>query len=376
MSFSPEPVGESSPVGSGGLQRPEGVSVILPVLNEEQHFGETMAAVLAQDWPGELQVVIALGPSRDRTSELAAELAASDPRIKLVENPSGRTPDGLNAALAQARYPAVVRVDGHCVLPPNYVSLAVETLMRTGADNVGGVMAARGQTDFESAVACAMTSPIGVGGAAFHTGGTEGPALTVYLGSFKKSTLDALDGYDTSFLRAQDWELNHRILQAGGSVWFNPQMEVTYRPRPSLRALCKQYFHYGRWRREIMRTYGETVSLRYLAPPALVTGLVVTLLAALVLGLTGNGSWALLALLPTAGYLVGVVLGGIAISRNKSFKTRMLTPLALAAMHVSWGVGFICSPRGLRDPGQTTGHSSSVGPNANHRPHTKKESHG
>lgn len=354
---------------SGRLARPDGVSVILTVLNEESHLEETLAAVLSQDWTGELQMVVALGPSTDRTDEIARELSAKDPRIELVSNPSGRTPDGLNAALAVVRYPVVVRVDGHCVLPADYLSLAVETLQRTDADNVGGVMAAKGQTDFEHAVACAMTSPIGVGGAAFHTGGAEGPALTVYLGSFKKSTLDAIGGYDGSFLRAQDWEMNHRILQAGGKVWFNPEMQVTYRPRPNLKALCKQYFHYGRWRREIMRTYGETVSLRYLAPPVLVAGLIVTLLAALVLVLTGNGGWALLTLVPTVGYVLGAIVGGLVISHGESFKTRVFTPLALMAMHLSWGVGFICSPRGLRKP-------SGSRPHAQNSENTEKESYG
>lgn len=326
----------------------EGVSVILSVLNEEPHLAETLAAVFAQDWSGHLQIVVALGPSTDRTTEIAQEIANQNEGVCLVENLSGRTPDGLNAALAEATHPVVVRVDGHCVLPPNYVSLAVETLTRTGADNVGGIMAAVGQTDFERAVACAMTSRIGVGGAAFHTGGAEGPALTVYLGSFKKSTLDEIGGYDGSFLRAQDWEMNHRILSAGGKVWFNPEMRVTYRPRPNLKALAKQYFHYGRWRREIMRSYGETVSLRYLAPPALVVGLIVTLLAALGCAATQHLGLALVALLPTLGYLASVVAGGLLISGREPLKSRLLTPLALVAMHISWGVGFICSPKGLR----------------------------
>lgn len=322
--------------------------MILSVLNEELHLRETLAAVLSQDWAGGLQVVIALGPSVDRTDEIARDIARENPQVELVQNPSGHTPDGLNTALAAVKYPVVVRADGHCVLPANYISLAVATLEQTGADNVGGVMAAVGQTDFECAVAGAMTSRIGVGGAAFHTGGEPGPALTVYLGSFKKSTLDAVGGYDGSFLRAQDWEMNHRILNAGGTVWFNPEMRVTYRPRPNLKALAKQYFHYGRWRREIMRTYGETVSLRYLAPPVLVAGLALTLVAAIALAATSNYPWALLALVPTLGYLAGAIIGGAAISGGTSGKTRCLMPLALMAMHIAWGVGFICSPSGLR----------------------------
>ena len=83
-------------------------------------------------------------------------------------------------------------------------------------------MAAEGVTDFQRAVAAAMTSPIGVGQASFHVGGEEGPAPTVYLGAFRREVLERLGGYDETFLRAQDWELNHRIRESGGVVWFTP----------------------------------------------------------------------------------------------------------------------------------------------------------
>ena len=131
-------------------------------------------------------------------------------------------------------------------------------------------MAAEGVTDFQRAVAAAMTSPIGVGQASFHVGGEEGPAPTVYLGVFRREVLERLGGYDETFLRAQDWELNHRIRESGGVVWFTPRLTVSYRPRSDLRALARQYRDYGRWRRVVMREHEGTASLRYLAPPAAV----------------------------------------------------------------------------------------------------------
>ena len=144
--------------------------------------------------------------------------------MRLVPNPTGATGAGLNRAVAAARYDVVVRLDGHALVPADYVRVAVETLQRTGADNVGGVMSAEGVTDFQRAVAAAMTSPIGVGQASFHVGGEEGPALTVYLGAFRREVLERLGGYDETFLRAQDWELNHRIREGGGVVWFTPRL--------------------------------------------------------------------------------------------------------------------------------------------------------
>lgn len=320
-----------------------GVSVVMPVLDEEEHLRSAVAAVLGQDYPGPLEVVLALGPSADSTDEVAQQLAAEDERVRLVANPTGATGAGLNRALEVARHDVVVRLDGHALVPADYVRIAVETLRRTGADNVGGLMAAEGVTDFQRAVAAAMTSPIGVGQAAFHVGGEEGPAPTVYLGAFRRETLDRLGGYDETFLRAQDWELNHRIREAGGVVWFTPLLAVTYRPRSTLRALARQYRDYGRWRRVVMREHTGTASLRYLAPP-------VTLVAVVAGTVVGLAGWRPAFVAP-AGYAVGVLVGSAVVGRSLPPRARGWLPLVLATMHGAWGFGFLSSRTGLRAGG-------------------------
>ncbi|MEV4560552.1 glycosyltransferase family 2 protein [Kitasatospora sp. NPDC049285] len=314
------------------------VSVIMPVLNEERHLRTAVRRILEQEYGGELEVVIALGPSTDETDRIAAELVAEDPRVRTVPNPTGRTPAGLNAAIRASRHPIVVRVDGHGLLTPGYITTAVRLLEEMGAANVGGIMHAEGETEWERAVAAAMTSKIGVGNAAFHTGGLAGPADTVYLGAFRREVLAEQGGYNEEFIRAQDWELNYRIRQNGGLVWFTPQLRVTYRPRPSLRALAKQYKDYGRWRRVVTRYHRGSVNLRYLAPPAAFCGV----LGGLLLGLLSP----LFLLLPSA-YLLAIFGGSLVEGRGLSGRARLLLPVALATMHLSWGFGFLTSPRRL-----------------------------
>jgi glycosyltransferase involved in cell wall biosynthesis len=319
------------------------VSVVLPVLNEEHHLRTSVGAILGQSYPGELEVVIALGPSKDHTDVVANDLAA-DPRISIVANPTGRTPNGLNAAIAASRHPVIARVDGHAVIPPDYLRTAVALLERTGADNVGGLMSAHGVTDIEQAVAWAMTSKLGVGNAPFHVGGHEGPADTVYLGVFRRTALDRVGGYDETFKRAQDWEMNFRLRATGGLVWFSPELSVSYRPRGSLKAVAKQYFHYGRWRRHVMRTHPASVSLRYLAPPLAVAGAAVGTITGLVgLGLARPPLIAGFVL--PGGYLMLVVGGSLATSRNLPIRARALLPAVLSTMHMSWGTGFLSSWR-------------------------------
>lgn len=315
------------------------VSVIMPVLNEERHLRESVRAILAQDYPGELEVVIALGPSADRTDEIAAELVAEDPRVHTVPNPTGRTPAALNAAIKASRHPVVVRVDGHGVLSQGYIATAVRLLEETGAVNVGGIMHAEGENDWEHAVAAAMTSKIGVGNAAFHTGGQAGPADTVYLGVFRRSALEQQEGYNEEFIRAQDWELNYRLREAGGLIWFSPELRVSYRPRPTVRALARQYKDYGRWRRVVTRYHRGSVNLRYLAPPAAVVAIAAGAVAGVALHPLGF-------VIP-GGYLAAIVLGSVPAGGGLPLAARLRVPVALATMHMSWGWGFLTSPRSL-----------------------------
>ena len=322
----------------GELSVSPAISVILPVLNEEPHLAESVSAILSQDYKGSFEIILALGPSRDRTNTIAEELVARDNRIKLVMNPSGKTAAGLNLAIAASENPVIVRVDGHAKIPDNYLSLAVAILRESGAVNVGGVMAAEGVTKFEIAVSRAMRSPLGVGASRFHTGGKAGEVDTVYLGSFRREAINAIGGFDERYTRAQDWELNHRLRKNGGKIYFDPRLQVTYRPRPNLRKLAKQYFQYGRWRRVVSRSHPGTVNLRYLAPPFALTGT----LSSLLFGLLFHPIF----YLPAAVYSLFLFISSIFFA--KTIRECVLLLAIIPTMHFAWGAGFISSTKTLR----------------------------
>ena len=313
------------------------ISVILPVLNEAKYLEDSVNSILSQNFDGALEVILAVGPSEDATMEIAQALHAKDSRVVVVENPTGRTAPGLNRGIAASRYSIIVRVDGHSQIPNNYCEIAFQTLLETGAVNVGGVMAAEGISLFERAVARAMRSPLGVGAARFHTGGGAGESDTVYLGCFRKEALLAVGGFDERFTRAQDWELNFRLREKGGIVYFDPRLTVTYRPRSTIKALAKQYFEYGRWRRVVSRRHQGTINYRYLAPPFTVAGTSLSiLLGALV--------WPVF-YIPAVVYAV-FILGASAII-GKSVGEIVCLPTILLTMHISWGFGFLTSPKSL-----------------------------
>ena len=313
------------------------VSVILPILNEERDLSNCISAILQQDYPSNIEVILALGPSEDKTTQIAEKLSELDSRIKLVNNPTGQTAAGLNLAIKASSYEIICRIDGHSEISNNYVKTAVEILQQKNAVNVGGLMHADSNTGLQRVIAQAMRSKLGVGSSKFHTGGSAGESDTVYLGTYKKSAVLAAGGFDERYIRAQDWELNYRLRKNGGLIWFDPRLQVTYRPRRTFKKLARQYFQYGRWRRVISRQYRSTVNFRYLAPPVAV---IVNLLS-IFSTFTINPIF----IAPFLTYFSILIIGSLFIGRKVVDK--LLMPFVLATMHFSWGIGFITSPKKL-----------------------------
>ncbi len=321
-----------------------GVSYVMPVLNEASHVRAAVDSLLRQDYQGPFEVTLALGPSIDGTTELVEEMAAIDPRIQVVTNEVGSTPAGLNTAIRASHYPVVIRVDAHSVLPPDYARIAVETLERTGAANVGGIMDAQGVTAFQKAVARAYGTRVGLGGTPFHVGGKEGEADTVYLGCFRRESILRVGLFDESIKRGQDWELNRRLRESGGSVWFTPRLKVLYRPRPSLSRLARQMLSTGLWRGELARRFPEANGLRYFVPPVMVVGVTIGLLlgiAGLVQLIAGTAPWMLLGFVMPTVYLVFVLAATIAVTRPDGFRAALWFLVVLPCIHFCWGVGFV-----------------------------------
>ncbi len=297
------------------------VSVVIPALNAAGPIRAALKSVEAQTYQHIVQTIVAAG---DPETEQVAQLLGAT----VVKNPSGKTPTALNAAIAAASGEIIVRLDAHAVLPPDYVARAVATMQRTGAVNVGGMQIPKGETYWERSIAAAMSSPIGAGDARYRTGGPEGEVETVYLGVYDKKVIDNLGGFDEDFARNQDYELNHRIIESGGVVWFDPKLKVEYTPRGSLTALWSQYFQYGKAKRMFARRHPGSLRLRQVGPPVLVVGLVASLLLSPIASTRS--------LIVPSAYLAGV-----AVASPKS-QGIVFGPIpALVVMHLSWGLGFL-----------------------------------
>ena len=308
------------------------VSVIIPC-SSTGGLAQCLDAIADQDYAGDVEAVIGLAPNAGRVPSVEGLT------VRQVDNPSGRTPDALNAAVGVAVGSILVRADVQSRLSPSHVRRAVELLDETSAWNVGGGQQPVPRSTVQAWIAAAMQHPLGAGGAAFRRQRLPGPVDTVYLGAFPASALESLGGFDPRFDRNQDYELNLRIVESGHEVFFHPDLDVSYEPRKSLIALASQYFQYGRWRRATSRVHPGSLKPRQLAAPVLVV--------AGAMGLLGLplGYWQPIAALGI--FYVGGLATAAVQSRQRTGWWGL--PVAAAVMHVSWGIGFLGGIR-LQEP--------------------------
>jgi succinoglycan biosynthesis protein ExoA len=307
------------------------VSIVIPCLDEEAYIGACIRAVQAQAWPRDrLEILVADGMSMDATREILARLAATDPRIHLIDNPGRVQAAGLNECIRRARGEVIVRVDVHADYAPDFVQKCVDALERTGADNVGGAARPKARTFFQRCVAAALSSPLGVGGSKYRRPDQEGFVESVWPGAFQRGVFERVGLFDPNAITNEDAELNQRILQSGGRVYLSRDIVSFYYPRESMRALARQYFRYGQGRARTMLKHRKLPSVRSAIPFLALAG--ETLLLAIAPWNLGAAS--------LAGYALATGAEAVRVGRDEGLAAIPVVWAIFPVLHASHGAGF------------------------------------
>jgi glycosyltransferase involved in cell wall biosynthesis len=315
------------------------VTVIMPIRNEANFIARSLGAVLNQDYAHDyLEVLVADGMSTDQTRAVIAETAQAHPDIavKVVDNPGKIVPIGINIALQQAKGNIIVRVDGHTIIAPDYVTECVNALERSGADNVGGQMNAVAQGEFAEAVALATSSPFGVGGARFHYSDKEEYVDTVYMGAWRKEVFERIGNFDEELVRNQDDEFNYRLRSQGGKILLSNRIRSEYYNRTTMRSLWRQYFQYGYWKVRVMQKHPAQMRPRQFAPPLLVTIIVGGAILALF-----SSFFRTLWLIALTGYILANLAASWWTASKKGMQYFRWLPIIFATLHFAYGSGFL-----------------------------------
>jgi len=316
------------------------VTVVMPVYNEQRWIERSLAAVLAQDYPEHLvEILIADCRSDDATLGILRRVASSVPgrRLRLFEN-SDRTPGAaLNLLVAHAEGEIVVRVDGHAEIAPDYVRACVAALQHGDALNVGGNVSACGFGFVGRAIAIAIGSFWGNGGARYRSSPPSRPEYvdTVQFGAWRRETLLSLGPFVANWSVNEDCEFNARIRDAGGKILLHPAIRALYFPRGSLPALAKQYFRYGRWKCRVIARHPRQLRARQVAPLLLVLGLI----AHVPLLFLGETVLSVMLAGPIA-YTSAITAASVFLAfRSRRLLVASVLPAVLATLHLSYGAG-------------------------------------
>jgi succinoglycan biosynthesis protein ExoA len=310
------------------------VSIIVPVYNEAAYIKQCLESILRNEYPRDrFEILVIDGGSTDGTHEIIEQMAKQYPQIIILKNYKRIQSVAMNIGIRNSRGEIIIRMDAHTLYAPDYIHRCVELLETTEAANVGGPQRAVGTNYISNAIAIAITVPFGIGNAYFRYAEREMWVDTVYLGAWRKSTLEALGGFNEEWVVNEDYELNYRLRKAGGRILLSPKIKCWYYVRPSLKALARQYLRYGFWRAKTVVTYPDSLRWRQLAPP----GLVISLL--LSLGILPV-KW-MLGIIAPALYLAANLLASTWTASRKGCKYLPLLPFVFATIHLSWGIGFL-----------------------------------
>jgi succinoglycan biosynthesis protein ExoA len=332
-------------------RRPE-LSVVLALRDAEADLEELLGAIAAQSLPrADYEVIVALGPSRDRSDELLRRAQRNRGLDLLIENPEGYAAPGLNRAIAIARAPFVLRLDARSRPAADYFARNLTILRRAEFGCVGGAMIPEGRGFVGQAFAAAMRGPLGTGGAAFRRIPSRAEDVdTVYLGAWPRERLIECGGFDESLRRNQDDELARRLRAAGHRILLDPTLRSRYRVRESIPALLRQYFRYGLEKPAALRGHFADIALRQLAPPALV---LFAAFASLALLHPLARHIALPALLGVG--ILHLALGFLTTAPAPILRRAFAAPLLLG-IHLAYGGGFLLGwPRLLFAPAPRPG---------------------
>lgn len=312
------------------------VSVIVPMLNEERYISQCLLSLISQDYPEDrFEILVADGGSADASASLVRTLAAHHSKIRLIGNPRRLASSALNEGIRYSQGEIIARLDAHCRAPANYLSLCVQYLLSTGAENVGGVINAVGEGYWGRIIAVGTTSPFGVGNSSHRCSRAETSSEPGWPGAYWKRTLIAMDGFDETVGPNDDDDLSFRLIRNGKRLFLTPQIRVTYFCRSTLRSLWHQYYRYGYWKAKVIQKHGAVLAMRHLVPPAFVVALVLGAVAAV-------GGFISPLMVTVIGY--AVVATGFAIwacARRGWWWHFFALIIVFSVLHLSYGTGFL-----------------------------------
>lgn len=324
-------------------------SVLLPVYNEQLRIVGCLASLAAQTLPKpDYEIIVADGGSTDATLPLVRGFAEQHPdlNVKIIANPRRTTAAGLNEAIQVATGAILTRVDGHSVVPPNYLEEMEKTLADPAVGAAGAAVVNADPDPEVAALWAAVCSPFGTGGSDYRTPGAVREVASVQGAAYRRDVVEQVGRFDEAMLHAEDEDYNWRVKQAGGKIILRGDLKLGYFPRRTRKELWEQMYNYGRGRVRMLRKYPGYLRWKHLVPPLFVIGFYLNLIAFIVLFImTSKEKLSVHFVLTWIPFIAYGILAFLASRWAKRMGMAIIeTPVMvelLMTIHLSYGRGFL-----------------------------------
>jgi glycosyltransferase involved in cell wall biosynthesis len=305
------------------------ITVICPVLNEEEHIEDLLKFFVSAN-PSDKELIIIDGGSNDETLQIVNNWVKNYPNIRLLHNPNKYVAFALNIAIKNSSGDPIIRLDAHTKYSIDYFEKILETFSKTNADIVGGPMVKKGITDFQKAAAYVTSSPFGIGDSKIHQEDYNGYSDHVYLGAWKRSLFNEIGYFDEKLIRNQDDEFHYRAKSLGKKIYLSSEIKSEYMPRKSFKAIFKQYFQYGLFKPLVLKKIKSEIKLRHLIPPLFTIYFLTNFVLIFYF-------WMII--FPLTLYLLFDFIFSVKLKNN--IKVRFISFFIFPVIHVGYGLGFL-----------------------------------
>lgn len=313
------------------------ISIAVVAYNEAETLPKLLKDITEQDYPHEkLEVLLIDSQSSDGTLACMEAFSREDygfSRVAVFENTGKTLPHGCNIALDNYTGDAIVRIDAHASVPPDFISKNA-ALLESGEMVCGGARPniIDGTTPWKETLLAAEASMFGSSIASYRSGKEKRYVSSVFHGMYRREVYDTVGPYDVRLARTEDNDMSWRIQQAGYRICYDPEIVSYEHTRSSLKKMLRQKYLNGYWIGRTLYINPRCFSLFHFVPGCFVLGILMTAVLALL-------GFPQLAVLMWAMYGILVLSMTVLEFCKKPGLCRLLLPAVFFLLHASYGLG-------------------------------------
>lgn len=344
------------------------ITVCVIAYNEEKTINSILHDILAQDYShADMEVLLVDSASADGTRSLMEAFAARNEAnggalhfrsVRVLDNPKRTLPCGWNVALGAYTGEAIVKVDAHAAIPPDFVRKNAAVL-EAGEDIAGGQRPniIDEPTPWKETLLLAETSMFGAGIAPYRNNPGRTYVKSMFHAAYRRRVFDKIGGFNETLARTEDNEVHYRMREAGFRLCFDPEIVSYQHIRSSLKKMLHQKYANGYWIGLTAGVCPKCLSIYHFVPFVFVAAVLLSALGMLIFGGTaaaagGSGvglaaagmfrlirflsalMWGLYGLLAAAMTVLAAVNAG-----SRRNWTCIVLPFLFLLLHFSYGIG-------------------------------------